>query len=206
MTLLAVDTASRRHALCVLASDAGALLAEQRLEGRHLDRGLPGALAALLAQGRPAGVAAVLGPGSYTGLRVGIGAALGLAHAGDLPLFGIGALDVVARAAPHDAERIEAVADAGRGALYVARFRRAGDELRVADEPRRVETDGWHPAPDHVSVSFDEVAGALCCQAQAAAALALSAAVAARGTPLPRAGLEPVYLGGEGSALQGPRV
>jgi tRNA threonylcarbamoyladenosine biosynthesis protein TsaB len=206
VTILAIDTASRRHALCVLAADDGALLAEQRLEGRHLDRQLPGALAALLAPGRPSAVAVVMGPGSYTGLRVGIAAGLGLAHAGDLPLYGIGALDVVARAAPHEVERIEAVADAGRGALYVARFRRAGGSLQLTDEPRRVEASEWLPAPGHAAVSFDDVNGAGWHAARAAVALAESAAVGAADSPLPRAGLEPVYLGGKASALRGPRV
>lgn len=206
MTILAIDTASRRHALCVLAAEDGALLTEQRLEGRHLDRQLPAALAALLAPGRPSAVAVVMGPGSYTGLRVGIAAALGLAHAGDLPMHGIGALDVVARAAPPEAERIEAVADAGRGALYVARFLRAGAALQLTDRPRRVEASAWLPAPDHAAVSFDDVDGAARHEARAGAALAESAAVAAAAAPLPRAGLEPVYLGGNASALRGPRV
>ncbi|HXA28972.1 MAG TPA: tRNA (adenosine(37)-N6)-threonylcarbamoyltransferase complex dimerization subunit type 1 TsaB [Candidatus Angelobacter sp.] len=206
MTVLAVDTASRRHAVCVLAGGDGTVLAEQHLEGRHLDRQLPAALAALLARGRPTAVAAVLGPGSYTGLRVGIAAALGLAHAADLPLHGIGALDVVARAAPPGVELVEAVADAGRGALYVARFRRGGMVLHHEDEPRRVEAGGWQPAPGFAAVSFDDVNGAEPCAPRAAAALAMSAAAALAAAPLLRAGLEPIYLAGDASAPRGPRV
>ncbi|HZS15404.1 MAG TPA: tRNA (adenosine(37)-N6)-threonylcarbamoyltransferase complex dimerization subunit type 1 TsaB [Candidatus Dormibacteraeota bacterium] len=204
--ILAIDTSSRRRALCVLAAADGGLLAARRLEGRHLDRTLPAALGALLGESAPTAVAVVLGPGSYTGLRVGIAAALGLAHARDLPLHGIAALDAVARAAPPQAALVEAVADAGRGALYAARYQRDGGGLRRTDGPRRVDPGAWRPAPGHVAVTLDALDGALPCDDRAAAALAEAAAAAASEAPLPRAGLEPVYLGGDASAPSGPRV
>lgn len=206
MSVLAIDTSSRGRALCVLATGTGALRAEQHLDGHHLDRGLPAALAALLAIAQPTAVAAVLGPGSYTGLRVGIATALGLAHARDLPLHGMAALEVVARAAPPDATDIEAVADAGRGALYVARYRREDTALRCTEPPHRVEQQEWRAAPGHLAVSLDAVPGAEQCEQRAALALAESAAAAALQAPLPRAGLMPVYLGSEGSAARRPRV
>lgn len=205
-SVLAIDTSSRRRALCVLAGEDGALLGEQALQGRHLDRSLPGALAALLEGGAPSAVAVVMGPGSYTGLRVGIATGLGLAHAGGLPLHGIDALAVVARAAPADAQRIEAVADAGRGALYVARYERADGGLRAAEAARRVELAAWSAAPGQVAVSLDPIPGVLHREDRAAVALAASAAAALSQPPLPHAGLEPVYLGGDASAAPGPRV
>jgi tRNA threonylcarbamoyladenosine biosynthesis protein TsaB len=205
--LLAIDTSSRRHAVAVLAHHDGALYAAAaRLEGRHLDRGLPGAIATLLYDAAPDAVCAVLGPGSYTGLRVGIAAALGIAHARDLPLHGIDALAVIAAAAPPDAAHVEAVADAGRGALYVARYHRTGADITRVQGPLRVAAAEWRPAPGHVAVSFDLLDGAILVADGAAHALAAAAARAARDTPLPRAGLEPIYLGGEASAPPGPRV
>jgi tRNA threonylcarbamoyl adenosine modification protein YeaZ len=208
MTVLAVDTAVRGRALCVVVADSGVVLAARTLDGRHLDRELPGALAALLGGGnsQPTAVAAVLGPGSYTGLRVGVATALGLAHARDLPLYGIDALEVVARAAPPDAEQVEAVADAGRGALYVALYRREGATLRCTEPPHRVELTKWQPHPGHLAASLDPLPGTLDCAHRAVEALAAAAAAATRRPPLPRAGLEPVYLGGSGSAAEGPRV
>jgi tRNA threonylcarbamoyladenosine biosynthesis protein TsaB len=149
----------------------------------------------------------VLGPGSFTGLRVGIAAALGLAHARDLPLYGIAALDAVALAAPDDAERVEAVSDAGRGALYVAGFHRDADAtLRIATAPRRLTAEEWRPPRGAVAVSLDALPGTLDVSARAPRALAAAAARALRRPPLSRAGLEPVYLHGDVSAPGRPRV
>ena len=41
-------------------------------------------------------VVVVTGPGTYTGVRAGMAAALGVAHARGLPLHGVGSLEVVA--------------------------------------------------------------------------------------------------------------
>jgi tRNA threonylcarbamoyladenosine biosynthesis protein TsaB len=205
VSVLAVDTASRRRALCVLVTEDGALLDHRRLSGRDLDRELPPALAALLDDGVRA-VCCVVGPGSYTGLRVGIAAALGVSHARGLPLHGIAALDVVAQAAPSDAAEVEAVADAGRGALYVAAYRRDFIPLRLVDGPRRVDAADWTPAPGGVAVSLDGIAGTLDAGDRAAAALAAAAAAALHTPPLPLAGLEPVYLAGRVSHARQPRV
>lgn len=205
MSILAVDTASRHRALCVLAAADGSLLAQRPLTGRDLGRELPPALAELLDDGVRA-VACVMGPGSYTGLRVGIAAALGVAHARGLPLHGIAALDVVALAAPADAQEVEAVADAGRGALYVARHRRDGTALRVVDGPRHVGGADWTPAPGAVPVSLDGVPRTQDASARAAAALAAAAANAQESPPLPLAGLEPVYLASSPARAGQPRV
>ena len=230
MTVLAIDTASRRRALCVVAGAQGEVVAAQPLPGRDLDRQLLPALAALLSDDVSA-VACVLGPGSYTGLRVGIAAALGVAHARDLPLHGIDALDAVARTAPLDATDIEAVADAGRGALYVARYRREGNRFHLVEPARRVEAGEWQavdlsadasgagssplrhsrlergrtPALP-LAVSLDGIPGTLDGSPRAAEALAAAAAAALAQPPLPRTGLEPVYLTGSGSVPARPRV
>jgi len=60
------------------------------------------------------GIAVAIGPGSYTGLRVGLSLAKGLAIAGDVPLVGIPTLDVVAYPFRGRHEAICAIIQAGR--------------------------------------------------------------------------------------------
>jgi tRNA threonylcarbamoyladenosine biosynthesis protein TsaB len=69
-------------------------------------------------------VAVDLGPGLFTGLRVGIATALGVAYASGAPLVGVSSLDLLAEGAmddvhgPEDAPRIVAALDARRGEVF----------------------------------------------------------------------------------------
>lgn len=65
-------------------------------------------------------IGATVGPGSFTGLRVGLAFAQGLAAALDRPLVGIPALDALAASAGQ-APEVAALIDARRGQVY-ARF------------------------------------------------------------------------------------
>lgn len=69
------------------------------------------------------GVAVGVGPGLFTGLRVGISTAKGLAQVLGLPMVGIGSLDVVAFSVRYARERICAVLDAKRGEVFWAFYR-----------------------------------------------------------------------------------
>jgi len=91
------------------------------------------------------GVAVGLGPGSYTGLRIGVTAAKTLAYATGARLLPLDSMELIARNAPMEVERITVVADAQRHDLYVADFRRdrPGSAL-VRSGPTRFETrEGW---------------------------------------------------------------
>ncbi|MBV8282923.1 MAG: tRNA (adenosine(37)-N6)-threonylcarbamoyltransferase complex dimerization subunit type 1 TsaB [Candidatus Eremiobacteraeota bacterium] len=115
MSVLAIDTASRRRVVCVSASRDGELLDAAEGSGDAMASVLPPALARLC-DSELSAVVVVRGPGSYTGLRAGIAAAVGVAVARSLPLFGIGSLDVVFAGSPSGL----AVRDAGRGWVYAA--------------------------------------------------------------------------------------
>ncbi len=76
-------------------------------------------------------IGVTVGPGSFTGLRVGLAFAKGLALALDLPCVGIGALEALAASDEGGADRA-AVIDAGRGRVFLQLFT-AGDALTGPD-------------------------------------------------------------------------
>lgn len=67
-------------------------------------------------------LAVVTGPGSFTGLRIGMSYAKGLALARSVPLVGIPTLEVVAAGQPILGPRLCAVVPAGRGRITPAFF------------------------------------------------------------------------------------
>lgn len=68
-------------------------------------------------------VAVAKGPGSFTGLRIGLAAAKGIALGSHLPLVGIPTLDFLAAAQPLMDLQMYAVLRAGRGRLSVDTYR-----------------------------------------------------------------------------------
>ena len=67
-------------------------------------------------------VAVTIGPGSFTGLRIGLSVAKGLALASHLPLVGVPTLDVVAVAQSLRDMPLVAVLQAGRGKLAMQKY------------------------------------------------------------------------------------
>jgi tRNA threonylcarbamoyladenosine biosynthesis protein TsaB len=75
-------------------------------------------------------IAVGTGPGSFTGLRVGIALAQGIAEGLERPLVGVGSLLAMALAAPVDSSRLRCpVLDARRGETFFAVYTPAGIEL-----------------------------------------------------------------------------
>jgi tRNA threonylcarbamoyladenosine biosynthesis protein TsaB len=111
MLILAIDTALDACSAGVLDTDAGKLIA---LESQPMKRGHAEALMPLIARViKEAGIAfasfdriaVTTGPGSFTGLRVGLSAARGIALAADKPVVGLTTL--AAYAAPVVSENAE---------------------------------------------------------------------------------------------------
>ena len=124
--LLAVDTATQRASIAL--HDGRALRAECTWEAsqRHTVT-LAAHLTTLLDEcgvTLPAlrAVAVCVGPGSYTGVRIGVALAQGLALARGLPLIGISTLDILAAAQPPDTRPLYAVFAAGRKRVGYARY------------------------------------------------------------------------------------
>lgn len=74
-------------------------------------------------------VAVAAGPGSFTGLRIGIAAAKGLAWAAEKPCAACSTLESMAWPLAHTGLEICAVMDARRNQVYNARFRGTGAGL-----------------------------------------------------------------------------
>jgi tRNA threonylcarbamoyladenosine biosynthesis protein TsaB len=125
------------------------LLAVRRLEqARRHNRDLAPALRDLCAeQGwRVRDLDAVLvsrGPGSYTGLRVGVMSAKALAYATGCALLAVDTFQVIAAQAPPAVDRLDVIADAQQGHIYVQGFLRAGDAVRPESELRIQPLTEW---------------------------------------------------------------
>ena len=144
MTLLGFDTATTACSAALWAD--GAVVAHRCSEagGRHAETLVP-MLRNVAAEGGTTlaavdAFAVTVGPGSFTGIRIGLATARGLALAGKRPLIGLSTLEVLAAGVPAT-ERdgpVLAALDAGRGRLYVQLFDRS---LAPLSEPEALTAE-----------------------------------------------------------------
>lgn len=140
MIILALDTSSECGSVA-LARD-GALAGEVRLSGalQHsetLFRSIDFLLTTSATRVGDVDLFAVArGPGSYTGLRVGMAAAGGLAYAVGGETVGVSTLGALAWHVGVTQQPIAAVMDARRGEVYIALFRRSEAGLETVTPPR----------------------------------------------------------------------
>ncbi len=83
-------------------------------------------------------IAVAAGPGSFTGVRIGVAAAKGLAWPGDKPCAPCSTLESMAWQVAHMDGEICAVMDARRKQVYNARFRAEGGVLTRLSEDRAI--------------------------------------------------------------------
>jgi tRNA threonylcarbamoyladenosine biosynthesis protein TsaB len=83
-------------------------------------------------------IAVGIGPGTFTGLRIGIATARGLAQSLGVELVGVSSLRALAHGAGDHAQRVLAAIDARRGEVFVAAYE-GGQELIA---PQAVSPDG----------------------------------------------------------------
>jgi len=74
-------------------------------------------------------VAVANGPGSFTGVRIGVAAAKGLAFGADLPCIGVSTLEAMGQRLAHTDSVILCAMDARRGEVYNAVFLALGGEI-----------------------------------------------------------------------------
>lgn len=161
MTVLGFDTATPDVAVAV--TSGAEVLVERSIPAprgsrpRHATELLPeieGAVGEAGGWGEVELIAAGIGPGSFTGLRIGVATARGLAHSLGIPLAGVGSLDALARGIGEEAAaagrpRLAAI-DAKRSELFAALYDERGSRL-------------WGPlvaAPATLGVRLGSVPGA----------------------------------------------
>lgn len=141
MTILALSTSTARGSVAILKGAEAAAVSYVDLQG-HAER-LFHAIDEALAQAAATrasltGVVCDVGPGSFTGVRVGVASAKGIALGLDLPVAGATSLEAMAFAAfglcvaPESAVVLAAL-DAKKSELFVGAYDATG---RVVIEPR----------------------------------------------------------------------
>jgi tRNA threonylcarbamoyladenosine biosynthesis protein TsaB len=212
MKLLAIETATEACSVAVLI-DGEVIERFEIAPRRHTELVLPWAEALVaeagIAKSQLDAIAVGRGPGAFTGVRLAIALAQGIALALDRPLLPVSTLAALAMQAT--SARILAAIDARMGEIYVASFQHDGDEL-VASSAEVVIGPQDYVAPDGndwhgVGTGFGAAEGALVAVLQSrlvtvdAMALPhagdvarLGALAFARGEAIAPERIEPAYL------------
>jgi tRNA threonylcarbamoyl adenosine modification protein YeaZ len=185
--ILAFDTATPTARVAVLSPGGECLVLRERTAARHSANLLTLCDEVLREAGTAvAGLGAIVcgaGPGSFTGLRVGLAVAKGLALPTGLPLVLVSSLDALAldlaTQAP-EARLVLPCLDAGKGQVYARLYAVAGDG------PHALGDADWVLSPeDLVRLSQEAAAGQQASRAWEAAELGSARATAGRdGNPL----------------------
>jgi tRNA threonylcarbamoyladenosine biosynthesis protein TsaB len=144
--ILAIDTATRSASLAV--HDGHTVRAEFTWDtSDHHTVELMPRIVEMLAQinvsiDQISGLGVAIGPGSFTGVRVGVAAAKGLAMARHIPIVGVRSTDVLAYAVRWCQPPLVVVVRAGRGRWIAARY---------------LKEDEWQPAGDFTLTTADVI-------------------------------------------------
>lgn len=158
MRILALDTATEACSVALL--DGASCIARYEEPGRgHAERILPMVdevlAAARMKLAQVDGIAVGRGPGAFTGVRIAISVAQGLAFGAGKPVAPISDLAALAQRAidAHGATRVLACLDARMEEIYWGRFERDAQGLAVAAGEEQVSRandvelpagDSWH--------------------------------------------------------------
>ena len=142
MKILALETSAKSVSVAVTEDDRVLCSAYQNTGLTH-SRTLMPLLEGMLT---PAGltlsdiglIAVAHGPGSFTGLRIGVSAAKGLAWARELPCCGVSTLEAMAQNLRHMDATVICAMDARRNQIYNAVFRCSGGTIQRVTEDRAI--------------------------------------------------------------------
>ena len=195
--ILAIDTATTRVVIATGSPDGVADGVSTWVAGhRHGETLLPAIGRFLgeqnLRRSRLAGIVVGTGPGAFTGLRVGIATAKGLAHGLGIPLVGVSTAEaLIAAAAAPDGARIVLLVPAGPSDRIVVRHGEAprllpgGTDPDIASGERLVAIDLADRAPAEALAAGELARAGLGAALLAAGAAALGSGGSALETLVP---------------------
>ena len=141
MKILVIDTSGPVCGTAVMDEEKVYSEFTAQNKNTHSASLMPMIEAALNAAGKEIGeldaVAAVTGPGSFTGVRIGVATAKGLAHGAGLPCIPVDALEALSESAGEFDGIVCPIQDARAGQVYGAAFRK-GERL-TGDAPMKLE-------------------------------------------------------------------
>ena len=139
---LGIDTATPYLSLSLWHSEKGDLASSSDfIERDHAKRIIPSLEALFQEAGvsktELAGIGVGVGPGSYTGLRIGIATAKGLATALEIPLRGTDTLSAIAYGQLAEGQKAAIALDARRGHIYVGVFEKRESAIHTELVPTK---------------------------------------------------------------------
>ena len=123
--ILAFDTSTPACTAALFAADGSLFARADQVIARGHAEYLAPMIADMLGGHVPACILVGIGPGSFTGLRIGIACAHGLAVGWNVPIHGMSSLALIAAGAPGEGPVAVAVAG-GHGEIFVAEYKRPG--------------------------------------------------------------------------------
>jgi len=164
--VLGIETSSRRGTVALVEDGHAVAALGHEVPNGHAERVL-GLVDQVL---REAGwaktsldrIAVGVGPGSFTGIRVGVALAQGLALGLDRPVLGIGSLHAMSRGVPDELLGTRcAMVDAHRNELFCAEYTASGEEVRPPLAVRRDGARAWLAEAHEPRVVIGEIAASL---------------------------------------------
>ncbi|WP_369943652.1 tRNA (adenosine(37)-N6)-threonylcarbamoyltransferase complex dimerization subunit type 1 TsaB [Xanthomonas medicagonis] len=215
MNLLAFETSTEACSVAVQVGDR-VLERFELAPRRHAELALPWAEQLLaeagIARSQLDAIAFGRGPGAFTGVRLAIALAQGIALALDLPVLPVSTLQALALRAPADAPRVLAAIDARMGEIYAATYARDTDGLHALTPEQVLAPDAfalpdaqahWHGVGTGLAAGDGRLQHRLGAQLRGADAhalphaadvLVLALAAHARGEAIAPERAEPAYL------------
>ena len=138
--VLGIDTSTPIASIAIVKGDITLALTHQETRGSDLLIMIDAACAGANVRAHELDAVAVgAGPGSFTGLRIGMATAKGIAFAAGKPLWAVSSLAALSRGelfADTEVTVVCAVLDARRGEIYAGLYERQGDALVALGDER----------------------------------------------------------------------